>query len=184
LGRKPLPSDLRKKQFNVALDDSMRAQLEKIATERDITVADDIRRRIADSLRDEEEFDRLTRWLMLLVGKLAKDVQIQTGHAWWKHPKSHEALAAAIDTLLADKPRPVEGEDTWPPDDPQTLGRTIARARRGSVGTFVDHEAEIHDDIRAQRAEFAEMRGRFDKEKAALRAQIEALKNKRGPKKR
>jgi hypothetical protein len=160
MGRKPLPPSQRKKQFNLLMDDATRAILEKFATERGVTVADEIRRRIAASLNDEEWFDATTRWLAHEISVVAEGIKRQTGYSWHQHPKSREALASGISTLLEQAAaelgqRPVGGEDTWGPDDPQTLGRTVARGRRGR-GQIAD---AVLGDIFGGQWSILEMRG-------------------------
>jgi hypothetical protein len=130
MGRKPLPAALRKKQFNVALDDDTRASLEKIATEHGQTVADEIRQRLDRTLLEDEKFDELTRHLGSTVMDLAASIQRHgaKGVAWHQHPKAFEALTQAIMTWLEGQKPPEADPDLFGPDDPLTLGRSIALA--------------------------------------------------------
>jgi hypothetical protein len=177
MGRKPLSAEARKRQLSVALPDDLRKFVEFMADAQGRSVADEIRQRLEDSRRSEQLFDASTRWMAQEISLLARDVQTQTGHSWQQHPKSHEALAAAIATVLEQfKPKPVEGENTWGADDPVTLGRAIARARknvREMASDMGGHIAGLRRELDEARNAFAA----FGAEEADIRADIEQYRD-------
>jgi hypothetical protein len=86
-----------------------------------------------DHLQFDEQFDKETHEFASNIKILAKEIQRQTGVDWHRAPAAHEAFSEAVRTWLeihkpevgsqADQPEPgISG-----PDDPKTLGRTIAR---------------------------------------------------------
>jgi len=179
------------RQIGVALDDKLRERLERSAAAGGRSIAEEIRMRASESLSLWEQYPSLTITLMYAVGGLANDIRAITGHEWWRHPKALDALVAAVEAalLVGRSDTLSEGEeDTWPPDEPRVIGRIIGQTRGISVG---GDDIEMHANIRARLADLAEMRGRFDSEKAALQAELEkareeleASRGKRGPKKR
>jgi hypothetical protein len=83
-----------------------------------------------DRTFDEETFDQQSRQLADSVLWISDELSRQIGAPWHATRKGHQALAAAIEQLLAEPP-PVEtgvaAEDVFGSDDPPTLGRAIAR---------------------------------------------------------
>lgn len=61
MGRKPLPVEIRKAQFKVALCQSMLAKLENLATEQRISVAEIIRRFISDGIGDWDSHNAIDK---------------------------------------------------------------------------------------------------------------------------
>jgi hypothetical protein len=75
-----------------------------------------------------DQFDEPTRDLAYDLMVLARHIKEISGFAWHKHPKATEALIAAMQAWLeAEKPENAAGEF---PDEPRTLGRTLAATRR------------------------------------------------------
>jgi hypothetical protein len=86
-----------------------------------------------DRLMFDEQFDKETLELASNIKMLAKEIQRQTGADWHRSPAAHEAFSEAVKTWL-DIRKPEVGsraDQLEPsisgPDDPKTLGRTIAR---------------------------------------------------------
>jgi hypothetical protein len=103
-------------------------------------ITDTIKRAIY-GLMFEQMFDAETLSLASDIMILAKEIQKQTGSKWHQVPKAHEALAEALAVWLErNKPQPLSGAaaDLFGPDDPQTLGRAIAR-------TVHNKQAEEHE---------------------------------------
>jgi hypothetical protein len=102
-------------------------------------VSGEIRRRLERTFL-EERYDVETRELADDVMWLAGEVQRQCGGlSWHLYPKAHEALAEALRMWLEiSKRRAAESAaalaesaaalDLFGPDDPPTLGRSIARS--------------------------------------------------------
>jgi hypothetical protein len=95
-------------------------------------ITDGIRQGI-DRLMLDEQFDKETLELASNIKMLAKEIQRQTGADWHRSPAAHEAFSEAIRTWL-DMHKPQRGIPTdqleagiSSPDDPKTVGRTIAR---------------------------------------------------------
>jgi predicted DNA-binding protein len=108
-------------------------------------IAVEIKDRLLQSL-DEDQFDWPTRGLARDIMTLAEDIKASGvgAYAWHQHVKAHEALAAAVMVWLESiKPphqRSAAPEALFGPDDPQTLGRTIARVR---LRLKAQHEKEM-----------------------------------------
>jgi len=120
----------RHRQLSIAVDPELREELEKRAAASGRSVADEIRHRLTLSLHYEEEFDQQTRFLGYDLMSLARDVRINSRFDWHAHPKAHEALTEAIRLWLEAATPPEVQNAPWGPDDPKTLGRTLARSRR------------------------------------------------------
>jgi hypothetical protein len=118
-------------QFSVAVDKETRRLLEEAARRNRVSLADEIRRRIDFTLY-VETFDYWTVELASCVLELAKALEGMRGVAWHAHPKAHEAFAEALMTaVLGYQAYAVEDPshpDPWGPDDPRTVGRTLAYA--------------------------------------------------------
>jgi hypothetical protein len=92
-------------------------------------VSEEIRRRIALTL-EQDAIDPATRELLAAVTWIAGELHRQSRASWHAFPKAHEALSVAIQTWLEMvKPKEPGGaaNDLLSPDDPPTLGRSIAR---------------------------------------------------------
>lgn len=117
--------------------------------ESDLGVSGEIRRRL-DRTFDLDAFDDRTRDLADCVMWIASEVSRQVGHPWHVTGKGQQAVAAAIQYLL----EPAEGsqiastasEDLFGPDDPPTLGRSIARH-------YQRHIAEMRNALRLLKGE-------------------------------
>jgi hypothetical protein len=125
MGRPPLAA--KQKQLPVALPAETRALLETAAVAGGHSLAIEIRRRI-DRTLDEETFDQQTRELADSIMWMADEVSRQVGSPWHSTKKGRHAVAVAIQQFM-QATAPLEGtsEDLFGPDDPPTLGRTIAR---------------------------------------------------------
>lgn len=91
-------------------------------------LSEEIRRRVNQSLNDDA-YDPQTRDLGAAVMWLADQLRQHTGAPWHATSKGHEALDEALRTYLSTLKQPPESafSDLFGPDDPQTLGRAIAR---------------------------------------------------------
>jgi hypothetical protein len=140
MGRPPLES--KQRQLAVALRPEVRAQLEAAATASGHSVAEEIRRRINFTLW-LDSYDKPTRDLADAVMEIAREIERQTRSPWQSNRKSNEALAAAVQEWLEGlRPRLSGGaSDLFGPDDPATLGRSIARYHR-HVRAEVEKSAE------------------------------------------
>ena len=143
----------RKRQLNVALEDETREQLEKAAAQTGRTLANEIRHRVQQTFQEEREFDAVTRMLGRDIMRLAAEVDLTSEGRWYEHQTAHAAVVAAIAawlelikpprgavTALLSEPSTQQGLD-----DPETLGRTIARLRfrtRGSVREEIAYHIE------------------------------------------
>jgi hypothetical protein len=162
----------RKRQLGVALDDQLRSLLESLASKSDRSIADEIRSRIERTLEldtlapladaatksgrsiqaevtrrlmhtfDQDLFDPATRKLGLAIMELARGIQENSGCRWYEQPKAHEALAEGVTTLLEGFKPAAATEDQWGQDDPQTVGRLLARSTlRRREGAERDEQA-------------------------------------------
>ena len=120
----------RHRQLSIAVDPKLCEELEKLAAASGRSVAEEIRRRLTLSLHYEEEFDEQTRFLGYDLMSLARDVRINSRFDWHAHPKAHEAFTEAVRVWLEVTTPPEVQNEPWGPDDPKTLGRTLARSRR------------------------------------------------------
>jgi plasmid stability protein len=116
-------------QLSIAVDSELREELEKRAAASGRSVAEEIRQRLTLSLDYERNFDEQTRRLGYDLMSLARNVRANSGFDWHAHPKAHEALTEAIRVFLQIATRPEVQNAPWGPDDPKTLGRTLARFR-------------------------------------------------------
>lgn len=93
-------------------------------------VSEEVRRRV-DRTLDEDAFDEQTRALGDAIMWIADEVSRQVGHPWHVTVKGRQAVAVAIQHFLEASIPPTESlavELLFGPDDPPTLGRTIARS--------------------------------------------------------
>jgi len=97
-----------------------------------VGVSEEIRQRLERSLNDDA-IDPETRELAAAVINLAEKIRPLAGSAWHQHRHVRAALTEAISTwmqgiqpdTIADATHDLLG--FWKADDPQTVGRTIAR---------------------------------------------------------
>ena len=94
----------------------------------EVGVSEEIRQRVERTFH-EDNFDLQTRELAGAVMWMADQVQRDTNVPWHDNPRAHEALSEAIVTWLGMIRPAWRGavSDLFGPDDPQTLGRAIAR---------------------------------------------------------
>jgi len=117
-------------QLSIAVDSELREELEKLAAASGRSVAEEIRHRLRLSLHYERLFDEQTRFLGYDLMSLARAVRDNSRFDWHEHPKAHEALTEAVRVWLEIVTPPEVQNAPWGPDDPKTLGRTLARSRR------------------------------------------------------
>jgi len=118
------------KQLKVSLDDDLRAKLEASSVASGKSLGEDIRDRLERTFA-EDLIDPKTRDLTDDIQGLAGELAAQS-HTWHAHPKAFEAFTEAVKTWLEfQRPRRkgvgVSDMIDASIDDPQTLGRTIAR---------------------------------------------------------
>ena len=127
MGRPPL--EKKQRQLAVALPPNLRNWLEAAANVAGHSIAEEIRRRLALTV-ERDGMDAETRALLEAVGWMADEIRRQSGADWHDFPKATEALAAAIHTwleIIKPKESSTAASDLFSPDDPPTLGRSIAR---------------------------------------------------------
>jgi hypothetical protein len=125
MGRKP------KRQMGVALSDELRQKLSTASEAGGRSIAEEIRRRVEQSF-EADAVDEATRELVEAVIWIADELNRQIRSSWALRRGGREALAHAIQAWLeiTAPPRrsgPVVASDLMGPDDPPTLGRSIAR---------------------------------------------------------
>ena len=142
MGRPPLES--KQRQLAVALPPEVRAQLEAAATASGHSVAEEIRRRINLTLW-LDTYDKPTRDLADAVMWIAREIELQTRSPWQRNRKSNEALSAALQEWLEHLRPQLSGgaSDLFGPDDPATLGRSIARYYRHHKAGVQQSKEEI-----------------------------------------
>jgi hypothetical protein len=128
----------RKRQLNVGLDDETRAWLEEAAAQTGRTLAEEIRHRLQLTFWEDREFDPPTRQFGKDIMRLATEVEATSAGMgyWYEHQRTHAAVAAAVAAWLelikpprSDDDDLLDGTAEGALDDPETLGRTIARLR-------------------------------------------------------
>jgi hypothetical protein len=122
------------KQLKVSLPEELRAKLEAASGGSGKSLADEIRTRVERTF-EQDAIDEESRELAGDIMRIADQINRDTLSSWRWKPRAREALAAALQTYLAMTEPPPEG----PPiattsdlfdafaDDPQTLGRAVAR---------------------------------------------------------
>jgi hypothetical protein len=125
MGRPPL--EKKQRQLAVALPDDVRNRLEAAAVKSDRSIAEEIRRRLDESFAADAHDDK-TRDLIYAAAWMAEEVSRQAEAPWHSSRKGCEALAVAIQMLIEGLgPRKDPSPDPFGPDDPPTLGRSVAR---------------------------------------------------------
>jgi hypothetical protein len=131
MGRPPL--EKKQRQLAVALPAEIRDRLQMAADTAGHSLAEEIRRRIERTLREDALGPDL-RELLADVAWLAYEIDRQVGisSSWCALPKANDALAEALRARLQMlKPKRIGtvpgASDLMGPDDPPTLGRSIAR---------------------------------------------------------
>lgn len=118
------------RQLKVGLPDDVRAELERAAQSRNLTVSQEARIRLETSLR-LDYFDTAALELSEHILQLADDVSrfenagVRPVEDWHKNPVLFEALKVAIETWLK-LIAPGANEKSESTLDPQTLGRSVA----------------------------------------------------------
>jgi hypothetical protein len=158
-------------QLSVAMDSELREVLEKLAAASGRSVAEEIRHRLTLSLRYEQAFDEQTRLLGYDLMSLARGVRNYSRFDWHAHPKAHEVLTEAVRVWLEIATPPEVLNAPWGPDDPKTLGRTIARSHR--------EQKQIAERARKQ---IAETQPAFDAAMREIR-KMAGLRGRKGRKK-
>lgn len=134
-------------QTGLRLEPEVLDQLRKSS----LGVSEEIRRRI-DLTLAADVYDEPTRELAADIMAIAHEISQQAGlgSSWHNNRKANEALAAALQTWLEGlKPMPSGGvSDLFGPDDPATLGRTIARSYRGYKSALARNTAELLNNVR------------------------------------
>jgi hypothetical protein len=127
------PATGRQKQLAVSVSDHQRAALEAASAKAGVSVAEEIRQRLNRTLYEDETFDEPTRELAEDIRRLAHEITAQAGSITL--PRVLEALAEAIKTWMELTQTEKKDEhglygvaswDVLGPNDPPTLGRTIA----------------------------------------------------------
>jgi hypothetical protein len=119
-----------KKQMGVALSDDLRAELAAASAAANISIAEEIRRRLETSFEMDAQ-DEETQNLAFAAIWIANDITAQAGADWHATQKGRQAVAAGIRLYLETMAPPVvagtAADDLFGPDDPETLGRASAR---------------------------------------------------------
>jgi hypothetical protein len=102
--------------------------LEKLQEDGHLSLSDEIRTRVNRTLFIDS-YDQSTRLLAEDVMWLADEISRQVGSTWSYSHNGHLALGTAIQTWLEINAPPLHGaaSDLFGPDDPTTLGRSVAR---------------------------------------------------------
>jgi hypothetical protein len=93
-----------KKQLNVALSDSVRAQLEAASKEAGHSIAEEVRQRLERSFFGDGPVDQKTRDLAAAVSRFARLLEHDRGLPWHADPTTHAALGELISIWLQDHP--------------------------------------------------------------------------------
>jgi hypothetical protein len=138
----------------------------------------EIRHRLTLTL-EEDQFEMPTRELARDVMFLADEVKRQSGLSWHTYPKAHEALAEALRMWLEIIKPPIAesaaASDLFGPDDPSTLGRSIARSyqrEKVKIRDVAVRAEEIRDRLARESHKLARERDRLTKEVADKIAQL------------
>lgn len=126
-------------------------------------LSEEIRRRLERSLAEDAALaaiDPETQDLIEAVAWMADQLQRDTSVPWHYHQRAHEALSTAFQTYFASlKPPLSEGPPgvtdlflAYLADDPQTLGRAIAR-----------HYVRFKEELRKSEAELRELHSKGKK---------------------
>jgi len=125
-----MPRGESKKQMGVALSDYLRGKLAVASAAANVSIAEEIRRRLQMSFEIDAR-DDYTQALVSAAIWIARDITAQGSGAYWHATqKGRQAVAAGIRhfiEMLQPAVRAGAGEDLFGPDDPETLGRASAR---------------------------------------------------------
>jgi hypothetical protein len=137
------------RQLKVGLPDGVRAELERAAKSRGITVSQEARLRLETSL-SLDYFDAAALELAEHILQLADDVSRfeNTGARpvkdWHKNPVLFEALKIAVETWLK-LIAPDASEKSASTLDPQTLGRSVAVSQYRRLREKIKVDREMND---------------------------------------
>jgi hypothetical protein len=128
-----------KRQMGVGLPADLRAQLEAASTAAGHSVAEEIRRRVERTFK-EDGIDPVTRELRDDIVQLAELVRFDVAGDWHSDPVAHAAFRSAVLALIGErKPKGVQifgaarelfGAGISQSDDPDTIGRALVRHHR------------------------------------------------------
>jgi hypothetical protein len=93
-----------KKQFNIALSDDMRAQLDAASREAGHSIAEEARQRLERSFFGDASMDQKTRDMAKAIGRFARLLEHDRGVAWHADRTAHAALGELIGMWLQDHP--------------------------------------------------------------------------------
>jgi hypothetical protein len=135
----------KQRQLAIALPPDIRDRLQAAADTAGHSLAEEIRRRLALTFA-ADAIDPVTRELAADIMHIADDVTRLSEVPWHSNPKAQQALAVAIQTWLEDHPPPDHGPaaaSLFGPDDPPTLGRSIAKLYERLKAVRKETEKEI-----------------------------------------
>jgi hypothetical protein len=144
--------DISKRQMGVALGDEMREQLEKAAQASDVSVAEEIRRRLTRTFAEDAKaatVDAATRDLQDKITDLAEEVQLETNAPWHANLVSFAAFRHGVILLLGRQ------KATAMADAPTTLGE---RPHQSIPGSDDPQEIGILLEMRVSESESPEHR--------------------------
>jgi hypothetical protein len=117
--------------IKIILPVALRTKLDTAAAESGLSVAEEIRSRVARTL-DHDVRDQRTTALAAKIVWLAEQLKREKGFDWFAHPRANEAFAEAVNVAITHHKRaensvPAASDLMWGDDDPKTLGRSIER---------------------------------------------------------
>jgi hypothetical protein len=131
-------------QFKITLGEELRSKLDEVSVLNARSIAEEIRQRLEMSF--DIQADGHTLDLIYAILFLANETMRDLGCAWWSDERARSALMAAIadqilsyaidSTNLAARPLITLGtreQQAGPDDDPESIGRTLARSYRRRV---------------------------------------------------
>lgn len=132
MGRPPL--EKKQRQLPVALPPDLRDQIEAVAKKAGHSIAEEIRKRIAKTMR-WDALDPVTMELLEGLELITNLLKQDFGVEWYVNSRAHEAFVAAVNQRLAEyaPPTTVEGSAAvdlglvGPTDPPATIGRLRER---------------------------------------------------------
>jgi hypothetical protein len=137
MGRPPL--EKKQRQLTVALPPEVRSRLEAVATASGHSIAEEIRRRIDQTIA-WEAVDPVTRELLRGIKNLSNQMRTDFGVDWHANPKTHEAFVSAVyERVMAyEPPAPKPGAAAFdlglvevkPGDSTHLIGRMRERDDR------------------------------------------------------
>jgi hypothetical protein len=163
--------DISKRQMGVALGDEMRERLEKAAEASDVSVAEEIRRRVARTFAEDAKaaaVDAATRDLQDKIADLAEEVQLETNAPWHANLASFAAFRQGIVLLLGRRKATMSNVPTAfgerphqsipGTDDPQEIG--ILLEMRVSESESPEHRRTWRQGLEKSFQEIVALHGR------------------------